>query len=242
MPSTTHLVRQGECISSIAKENGFFWQTLWDHADNAQLKSDRKDPNVLMPDDPVAIPEKEEKLESRASDARHKFVLKGVPAKLRLRLTKLKKKDPKPSNAKPGDDSVAEDPPYEPYHPEYEPRANVPYQLDIDGVVTTGTTDGDGRINVSLPPEAQQGRIYLNRGQSDEEVIPLALGHMDPISTTTGVRKRLKNLGFFCAEAGDDITPDLEAALRKFQEAKELTVDGKINDATRDKLKDAHGN
>ncbi len=52
---------------------------------------------------------------------------------------------------------MAEDPPYEPYKPEFDPRTSVPYSLWIDGVETRGSTDGDGRIEVKLPPNAQEG-------------------------------------------------------------------------------------
>lgn len=240
---TDHHVSSGDCISSIAFNNGFFWETLWNHGSNAELKAKREDPNILMEGDVVHVPDLTLKEETCATDQKHGFILKGVPAKLRLCLTKVKKKDPaKSAEAKAGDESVAEDPPYEPYKPEYEPRANVAYQLEIDGAVTKGSTDGEGYITVPLPPNAREAKIFINRGQPDEEVIPLALGHMDPITTTTGVRKRLKNLGFFCAETGDAITPDLEAALRKFQEAKGLEVSGQIDGATKDKLKQAHGN
>ncbi len=88
----------------------------------------------------------------------------------------------------------------------------------------------------------RKARLILNPGTADEEIIPLGLGDMDPINTTNGVRKRLKNLGFYCADSGDEITPDLDSALRKFQEAKSLTVNGQIDQTTKDALKQAHGN
>ena len=41
--STTHVVSQGDCIVTIAKQYGFLkWQTLWDHPKNAGLKAKRK--------------------------------------------------------------------------------------------------------------------------------------------------------------------------------------------------------
>ena len=237
-----YTVREGDCISSIAFENGFTWQTLWDHSSNSELKNQRKDPNVLMEGDIVHIPDLRVKNETGATDMKHQFMLKGTPAKLRLRLTRLKRKEPKPPSGKFDDASVFEEPDYEPSKPEYEPRSNVPFHLEIDSVLaTTGETDDDGRIELSIAPNAREGRLILNRGRSDEEVIPLALGQMDPVHTTVGVRKRLYNLGFPCAPTGDDITPDLDDALRQFQEMEGLSVTGEIDEATMDKLKQTHG-
>ncbi|MGC9973362.1 MAG: LysM domain-containing protein [Bryobacteraceae bacterium] len=50
-----HVVKQGDCMSSIADQYGFFWETLWNHERNAQLKERRKNPNVLMAGDPAVL-------------------------------------------------------------------------------------------------------------------------------------------------------------------------------------------
>jgi len=34
-----HQVQQGDCINSIGLQYGFFPNTLWNHPDNAELKS-----------------------------------------------------------------------------------------------------------------------------------------------------------------------------------------------------------
>ncbi len=41
-------VGAGQSTASIAKANGFFWKTVWEHGENAALKEKRKDPNVLL--------------------------------------------------------------------------------------------------------------------------------------------------------------------------------------------------
>lgn len=132
----THRATQGDCILSIGKEYGFFWQTLWNHPENAALKTERKDPNVLKPDDEVFIPEKELKEENCATEKRHKFLLKGAPAKLRLQLMRFNK-----------------------------PRANKPYIIDIDGALVSGTTDAEGRIEIGIPSGARQGKLILKDGK-----------------------------------------------------------------------------
>jgi len=78
----TYTVRQGDCISSIAEQEGLFWQTLWDA--NPKLKRKRRDANALRPGDEVLIPERRRSEEPGSTAARHRFKKKGVPAKLRL--------------------------------------------------------------------------------------------------------------------------------------------------------------
>jgi hypothetical protein len=81
-----YIVEQGDCISSVAYERGFFWETLWNHLDNGDLKQQRKDPNLLMEGDAVHIPDLNLKTVSGATEKKHTFKLKGVPAKLRLQV------------------------------------------------------------------------------------------------------------------------------------------------------------
>lgn len=236
--------RLGDCISSIAYEHGFFWETLWNHPQNAELKSDRKEPNVLKEGDIVYIPDLTLKEESGASEKRHRFKLKGVPAKLRLRIMEEPKPPPPPpaGSGPPAGrttTSVFEEPAPADTTRKDEPRAHVPYILNIDGELTRGETDGDGRVELSIPPNAQHGVLILDEGKVTMRVIPLNLGHLDPMSESAGVAQRLANLGFPC---GDGADPDaLLFAIRAFQEKNGLRVTGEADDETRSKLHELHG-
>ncbi len=165
--SDDHVVQQGECVSSIAIKNGLFPDAVWDHPENAKLKSERKDPNVLLPGDLVHVPDTVRKEEACATERRHRFRRKGVPAKLLVRL-------------------LIDD----------EPLAHAEYQLLIgDAWHAEGTTDGDGLVEASIPPVAKEGRIVVEH-EEQTYVFPLALGTLDPIDTEDGVAKRLADLGY----------------------------------------------
>jgi hypothetical protein len=247
MPSEDHIVSDGECISSISFSRGFFWETIWNHGNNAELKSKRKDPNILKAGDVVHIPELTIKEESCATEQTHKFKLKGVPAKLKLKL--MRAKPPKPEEEEPAspgggedDESQMADPEYKPPVDEEEPIAKAPYVFEVDGVVVKeGKTDGDGCVEIPLVPDAKEGRITVYKGQPEEKVITLDLGAMDPIDEPQGVRKRLINLGYLCRSEGPEDSDDLQAALCKFQQTNSLDVTGKADGATKDKLKELHG-
>ena len=122
-----------------------------------------------------------------------------------------------------------------------EPRADVPYTLIIDGEQTEGTTDSDGRLEAPVPGNARQGRLILNPGTEDEEVMNLHLGRVSPISEIRGVKERLTNLAFHCGAIDDEETPELESALRAFQAKHGLEVTGRADDDTRERLLELHG-
>jgi hypothetical protein len=199
-----YTVAQGDCLSSIGAKFGFAPDTLWNLGENAELKLKRKDPNVLYPGDVVFVPDLRVKEVSCATDQSHKFEKKGVPAKLRIRLL---------------DDQ--------------QPRANIPYQLQIDGKSISGTTDGDGYIEQPLPPGAQTGRLIVGNGNT-REVHDLAFGTVDPIDTDSGVNGRLRDLGF---QTGADPSE----AIKAFQQKHGMEVNGQMDDTTRQKLAEIFG-
>jgi N-acetylmuramoyl-L-alanine amidase len=239
-----YIIAQGDCLDSIALSHGFFPDTLWNHGANADLKKLRKDPNVLFPGDKLVIPDIQIREVTKATEKRHRFKRKGVPAKLNLRF--VKPKDPPPPKDEPAGGSddcsnyVEPEPPSAAAQ-EMEPIANAPYKLDIDGEVSEGQSDGDGKVKVSIPPNATKAIITFHPGTPEQRVIPLALGEMDPVDTIIGARKRLNNLGYQCALDKNEMTPELKDVLGRFQKDNKLQVNGELNDATKDKLKEKHG-
>lgn len=207
-----HQVKQGDCISSIAEENGFFWETIWNHPENKELKELRKDPNILYPGDVVFVPDIRVKEVSEPTDQVHKFRLKNTPAKLTLQILD-----------------------------EAEPRADVPFTLIIDGEEKDrGRIGSDGRIRISIPPTAKSGKLILGEGQ-EQEIYELNLGHLDPIDTISGVKARLNNLGFDCGMPNEEIDEQTREAIENFQGyINHPDPTGELDEQTRETLAALH--
>lgn len=206
-----HFVAQGECFSSIAEKHGHAWKTLWDHPRNSELRQRRNNPNILLPGDQIYIPQPEMRLESVATDRKHCFVRKGIPAKLRLQF-------------------CIED----------SPRSGERYILTTsDGRVHHGNLDSQGRLEAPLSPEAEWAQVIIGEASSTS-VYHFRLGHMDPITKGSGVQKRLINLGRLQAfEASSQF--GIEHAIAEFQESQHLEKTGAIDDPTRAALQCVHG-
>lgn len=209
-----YMVVQGDHISKIAKENGFpDYHTIWDHANNADLKKQRDNPNVLNPGDMLFIPDKEQKEESGNTEKRHTFQVKKDPLKLRLVLEDYLEK----------------------------PIANASYALLVEGVVTQKTTDGQGHIEQEIPLDAHEATLVLRGDETpfQDVVIPVKIGHLDPVEEVSGQRARLNNLGYFPGDGTDQEA--FESSVEEFQCDHGLTVDGICGPITQAKLKKVHG-
>ncbi|MFA6045492.1 MAG: peptidoglycan-binding domain-containing protein [Phycisphaerales bacterium] len=241
-------VGQGECIHSIAFDHGLFWETLWNHPDNSEVKSARESPSLLMVGDKLTVPPLTIKKESRPNEARHKFKRKGVPAKLVLILMRQPEDDRNADGTDPNADpnGASKDP--DPVDPKaQEPWADAAWTCTIDGELSTGTTGSDGKIELTISPGARQGKLVIDSDKPTQRVIMLNLGGLEPPDSVKGVMQRLRNLGFAPGSGdppgeGDAAgVAQLREAIERFQVANELDKTGKLNDATIDKLKEVHG-
>lgn len=95
-------------------------------------------------------------------------------------------------------------------------------------------------IRLPIVPGAQEAVVTIGAGVLTKQTYRLQLGGMDPITTTTGVQKRLRNLGFGCEPTGE-LDGDTRSALAFFQKANDLPATGELDSATRDKLKQVYG-
>lgn len=206
------VVSSGECVSSIAKDTGHFWETIWNDPANEPLKAVRTDPNVLLPGDRLTVPEKKRKEEPGATEVRHRFMRRGEPAKLKLCIMK--------------EDDV--------------PRANEPYVLEAGGKTFEGITDVNGQLSIPIPGNCRRGKLTVGPPE-DQVEYELELGGMDPVSAMEGVIARLNNLGFEAGPPSKKVTEKCGQALSEFQERHGLPVTGQPDEATRQKLLAVHG-
>ena len=192
------IVSDGDTILNIAARAGLHdWKVVWDY--NPELKAKRKDPNELRPGDVVKVPDPRPKEVSRATNEVHKFGLKSFFALVDIVLRN-----------------------------EYGyVQKNVAYELQFDGRVIEGTTDGSGRLCVALPPQTKKALLTVRPFPNDPDLSVswnLKIGHLNPIveksGTPTGdiagIQGRLLNLGFEL-----DVTGSMDnkttAAIRGFQ-------------------------
>ncbi len=218
-----YTVEPGDCMSSIAYERGFFWKTLWNDSSNAELKARRKNPNVLMTGDVVHIPDLTVKKEPGATETTHKFMLKGVPEILRMKLLDAN----------------------------HQPRANLDYLIVIEGNSRKGKTDGNGELKESIPPNAKAGKLTFATcpdktgkpipGKPKNQVMNLQLGNLNPVSEVSGLKSRLANLGFYKGPIDDNLDKAAKQAIRAFQRRKGLPVTGVADEATKGQLLKIHG-
>ena len=206
-----HTLRQGECVESVAWIHGFLPDTLWLHADNADLRTKRPDRHTLLAGDVLVIPDKRPRFEAKATEKRHRFLRRAVPANVRIVLQDFEGK----------------------------PRASLKYKAVIDGTEHAGQTDSDGALELAIPPNARDGKLLL--GERGAEVYHLELGGIDPIETLSGGQQRLTNLGFACDSTDGRLDDTTLTAIRQFQEQHQLRATGKYDAATRDKLKEIYG-
>lgn len=233
-----YTVQPNEDVQIIAADHGIAdWKAVWEHPQNADLRSKRPDPHVLYKGDQVWIPALPPKEFEVATNQEHRFVLYEPKTLLHLVLNDSE------GNPEPGVryEIWINDERYDPPGHEDELRTRedglihhmVPVTRSIELRIFDHTRDED---------EEHEEEQEEKAGRPRYDTITVMPGHLDPIDTVEGVQDRLNNLGY---GFGDDEPgtegPGTEAALREFQADYGLVPTGVMDDYTRARLLEAHG-
>jgi hypothetical protein len=203
----THVVEEGETVTSLAAASGVDPDELWNQ--NAALRQKRASGDILAAGDEVTIPAPARKSEKVAAGCSQSVRLRRKPASLRVRFLEA-------------DDR---------------PRAELPYLLSIETASgdpvedRAGSLDDEGFLEAGIPADAKFATVTL--GLDGREVHRFGIGRLDPIDTPRGVQGRLRNLGYACGDENGELGPATAAAVRRFQQESGLSATGALDDATR---------
>jgi hypothetical protein len=155
---TTHKVRQGECLETIAAQHGWLAQALWDQPENEGLQALRRDMHCLLPGDVVNVPARRPRDEPVPTGGVGRFQLAVELPKLRVRLL---------------DDA--------------KPRAGEAYRLEYDdGQVLEGSTNAAGWVQQPLPLGVRRAVLVLKDGTERYELAVGELDPADTTSGAQG--------------------------------------------------------
>jgi hypothetical protein len=212
-----HIVKDGEHLPGIAAMYGFSsYKSVWEHPENAELKKERKNPNILNPGDKVFIPDKEIKEETRPADAKHLFEADTELLVLRVKVLDLLDR----------------------------PRGE-PCTLSTDSANFSLFEVNDHILAGTISSDAEKGELFFPIADQSDVKIPVFIGGLNPIKEVTGQQQRLNNLGYF-AGFDEHSTAQLKFAIEEFQcdhlkECKLTKPTGDMDDHTRDALEKAYG-
>ena len=212
--SKNHIVNEGDCLVSVAFENGFHPKTLWEHPQNSELRHKRQEATVLLPGDIIFIPDLRRKEFNKSTEAEHVFKLKGVPDMLKICFLDA-------------DDNA---------------RAGRVYIIDIDGNLRRGKTDSEGFLKEPITPSAAHAHLilYENFENNEKEEYDLDLGYLQPITELAGVQARLASLGYPSGNE-DTLGERTRRSIINFQKDHGFEPTGELDSQTRSKIKEVYG-
>ncbi len=207
-----HRVQQGDCLARIAKRYGFAdWRTIYDHADNADLRAKRKDPHVLSPGDEVHVPEKKDTARSATTGKALKFRVTQRLSVVRLRLA----------------------------DEQHRALGGKKYRLTVGDKTHEGKLDAEGKLEHEVDPTIDDAELKVWLSADASYTFALKLGHLDPVDDIAGVQGRLTALKYLDAPITGILDEPTRAALRTFQRqhvTPEEEPSGELDSAARDKL------
>nr|WP_269749932.1 type VI secretion system tip protein TssI/VgrG [Polyangium fumosum] len=128
--------------------------------------------------------------------------------------------------------------------PDFVPYANKEYMLTAGGVAFEGSTGPEGQLELDIPKHADAAQVVLfvdGRPRGKRLRYNVALRDLPEATSVRGAQTRLKNLGYFWGEIGDELDVDTARALREFQEDHGIEPTGRLDSQTAAKLSEVHG-
>jgi N-acetylmuramoyl-L-alanine amidase len=209
-----HIVKRGECLSSIAAAYGFAdYRRVYEHADNAAFRKRRPNPHVLSPGDELFIPEAKTKNLFLQTGKRHAIVVRRPKKTVRVRL--------QDSNGV--------------------PLAQFSYELEVGGSTVSGQTNSDGCLEAEIPAEVQTGMLVLGGTRMTLQIgflNPLSDCNDGGVS---GVQARLANLGYQPGPVDGVLGSRTLQAVSAFQRDHSLEETGEVDAPTLGALEREHG-
>ncbi|MBP9182612.1 MAG: hypothetical protein KBF78_05735 [Fuscovulum sp.] len=208
-----HNIRDGDCVASVAFENGFLPETVWNHPENAVLRETRQSGNVLAPGDILHVPDIDPAEAQKPGDKRHRFRRRGVPERLQIRLLDVLER----------------------------PRAGLGYRLEVAGALHETVTDGDGWVRHPIPPDAAKAVLTLETGEVYEIDLGHLPPHDSIRGVQHRLRNLGHSCGDDPPEAIDEATRSAIAAFLNDPAARDRTWDDAAIRDLGQQLRDAHG-
>lgn len=115
------------------------------------------------------------------------------------------------------------------------PRANEAYQIVGAGEPNRGTTSAEGALSIVVPADASSVCVVF---EEDRVTFQVDIGHVDPATESSGVRERLRQLGYLRLDPGGEATDEaaLLYATTRFQREHGFECTGEWDEATREAL------
>lgn len=200
-----YVIRQGDFLAKLAVRFGFDAGTVWNDPSNRALRDLRPNHDILAPGDVLHIPAEAAPGAMLVKGAANVFTARVPTVRVEVAL--------KAAGAGDADN----------------PFCNCAYELHGLAETRRGAADADGRVRLELPVDTSEVFLVF---RSISALVPVRVGHLDPIDTASGVRQRLDHLGHDGVETG--------AAIRAVQRTARLPETGILDAATRDALVAAH--
>jgi hypothetical protein len=214
-PMPPYVVRQGDYLAKLAHQFGFDADDVWNDPANGALRELRKTPDVLYPGDVLQLPVAKPESQSLVGGSGNAYAASIPCVEVILVLR----------------DDTGNLLPSEPCEIE---GCGPP-----DGPAPPPTSsDGDGKITLAVPVTQREVTIHLPRKNVTLQVL---VGDLDPIEETSGVQKRLQNLGYGDWSEADEEDETLAGATRAFQKDAGLEPTGTLDDELRQALLRRHG-